>query len=173
MSNAAEDLARISQMADVLVSARETVAAAEDELSEAKAQLARIETEDFPELMREVGLTEVKLEDGRSIKLMDEVQCSITQENKPAAHKWLRSNKFGGLIKTVLSVQFGRDEDAKVKTAKAALVKLGYAPELGEAVHAQTLKAFVKEQRAKGKSPPEKLFGIFPFTKAVVKLPKQ
>jgi hypothetical protein len=172
MSNAAEDLGRISAMARVLLDAQQAVNDAEDSLNSAKAEQRRIEQEDFPELLREVGLTEVKLEDGTKIKLVDDVSCGISEANRPAAHAWLRARSFGGLIKTVLSVKFGKDEEAKMKDARAALVKLGYEPDVGEGVHPQTLKSFIKEQREKGASPPEQLFGIHPFSKAVVKLPK-
>ena len=173
MSNAAEDLARVSAMVQVLLARQAAVTAAEDALAAAKNSLRTVEQEDFPELLREVGFTEVKLEDGTSIKLVDDISCGISQANRPEAFKWLRARKFGGLIKTSLVVQFGKDEAALVKQAKAALVKLGYEPEVAEGIHPATLKSFLKEQREKGTALPEKTFGIHPYSKAVVKLPKQ
>jgi hypothetical protein len=38
-----------------------------------------------------------------------------------------------------------------------------------EGVHAQTLKAFIKEQMAKGVDVPLELFGAYPYSKAVIK----
>lgn len=172
MSNAAEDLRRIGAMAQVLMKLQTDVELAEAALTTAKGNLQRMEKEDFPELLREVGLKEVKLEDGTKIKLVDEIQCGITEAHKPAAYKWLRDNNFDGMIKTTLTVPFGKGEDEALQEVREALATCDITPVVAESIHHATLKSFIKEQRAKGVNVPVQPFGIFPYSKAVVTQPK-
>lgn len=137
----------------------------------------RTEQEDLPELMREIGLTEIKLADGSEITVTDDVQCSISEERRAAAHAWLRESGYGGIIKGVLAIPF-RPEDPEMEEAVAEIAaeaseRLGAEIEVAEKVHPQTLKSFVKERLAAGEAVPFDLFGIHPFSRAKVKAPKR
>jgi ABC-type sugar transport system substrate-binding protein len=121
--------------------------------------------------MREVGLAEMKLANGVEVVISEEVTAAITEERRAAAHAWLREHDFGGLIKTVVTVPFGRGEEEEARRLAAAIAE-EHACELKEAIHPQTLKAFVKEQVEAGKPLPFELFGVFPFSRAKVKMPK-
>lgn len=161
------DIQRAVQLATLLVKSQSDVAALELELAEAKAAVQRLEQEDLPELMQELGLASFKLEDGASVDLTQDVFCGITEARRASAHKWLLDNGFGGLIKTQVVAEFGKGE---LDAANEAARTIGGT--VKEAVHPATLKSFVKEQLAKGSPLPTELFGINPFNKIKITLKK-
>lgn len=161
------ELKRVIELSSLLVQQRKYVEDLESRYETAKADLRRIETEDLPELMREIGMKSVTLDDGSVVEVVEEVDCSITQEKRAAAHDWLLANGFGGLIKTEVVVAFGKGEhEAAMKCAE----QVGGVAQ--ERVHPSTLKSFVKEQMTKGAAIPFDLFGIHPYNKAKLKTKK-
>ena len=174
-----EQLERMMEMADQLLLTQDRVKALVDELSEAKSELTRLEQEDLPELMREVGFTSFTVKDGRVIELVDEISCGITEENRPAAMAWLDDNGFGGLIKTKLEVVFNREDRAvAIKLAdrmadEAEREEVIIDREVVENVHAATLKKFIKEEMEKGKTVPADLFSVHPYSKVKIKQGKK
>ena len=139
-------LAQISQLARAMVEQELVVKAAEEALRAAKANYIRIEQEDLPTVMASVGLKAFKLDNGFTVEIKDDVQASITEENKPAAHAWLEDNNFGGLIKSVVSMQFGKGDLEKAQKAITPLTEAGFEPEMTESVHWSTLCKFLREQ---------------------------
>jgi hypothetical protein len=169
MSN---ELQRITALAATLKAAQAHATALADQLALAKAEVTRLEQEDLPELMREVELTEFTMEDGSTVKVVDEVDCAIAEERRQLAHDWLVKNEFGGLIKTILVVSYDRGDVAKAREDVLEIMKLtGRDVALGEKVHPATLKSFVKEQMEAGKTLPQNLFGIHSYAKAKIALP--
>lgn len=165
------DLKRLVQLAELMVAKEQEFDAAEKALAELKAVVLRLEREDIPTLMAEVGVSEIKLTGGKTVTLKEDVDAKITDANKPQAFAWLLEHGFGGIIKTAVTVQFGKgehDEAASIQSALQAKYK-DRPVVLDENVHYQTLKAFVKERMAAGEAVPADLFGVYPYTKAVVK----
>lgn len=158
------ELKRVIDLANLMVTQRKYVEEIEERCSAARAELRRIETEDLPELMRELGMKSVELDDGSIIEVADEVDCTITEANRMNAHNWLLANGFGGLIKTEVVVAFGKGEhEAAMKCAE----EVGGVAQ--ERVHPSTLKSFIKEQMSKGAAVPFDLFSIHPYSKAKLK----
>jgi hypothetical protein len=184
MQSDAKPVDRLERVAELVKLASEQAAALERANADAaiaKTNLGRTLREDLPELMRELTLTELKLEDGTEVEVRDEVDCGITETNREKAHEWLREHGFGGLIKAAISVYFGTGEEElmeeTLEVLKAHLEDTDKLPEVLEAVHPGTLKAFIKERRAAAAEapndvPPTDLFGIFPYSVAKVKPPK-
>lgn len=161
---AAPSLERAVEMAKRLVLARAAVDAADTALKDAKATVARLEQVDLPELMKELGLEMFRMEDGRVVEVVQDVSCGISEAQRAAAHAWLTERGFGGLIKTAVTVQFGRDEhDAAMECAK----RIGGT--LEERIHPSTLKSFVKERMAAGENVPPELFGTHVFHKVKIR----
>ena len=168
-----DKLEQVRSLADLLVSAALNVTACETQLTQAKETLRRITEDDLPELMRELSLKEITLEDGSKVSVSDEISCGISVERRPAAHAWLALNGFGGLIKSAITIEFGREEFDAAKLLVPEIERLTDHPaELTEAVHPATLKAFLKEQMEAGKTPPQELFGIRAYAKAKLTAPK-
>ena len=143
-----DSLKQISALAALLREGHAAVESATEKLSTLKAEVR-------------------KLEDGSSVKVVDEVDCHISIERRATAHAWLTDNGFGGLIKSALTVEFGRNEHEEALAAAAKIQDLlGRGSTFNESVHASTLKAFIKEQMAAGVTIPMEMFGIRPYAKA-------
>lgn len=154
---------RAVKLAELLIEARQQVDRHELELAAHKETVRRIEQEDLPELMQELGLETFRLKTGETIEVKLDVECSISEQRRSAAHAWLSENGFGGLIKTDVVVNFDRGEhDAAVEFA----AKVG--GNAVERVHPSTLKAFIKEQLEAGTAIPFETFGIRPFNRVKV-----
>ncbi len=162
------DLQRAVQLAELLLKLRENVTRLETELEAAKKDVRRVEQEDLPDLMQELGLETFKLKSGETIEVKPEVDCGISEERRAKAHDWLTVNGFGGLIKTEVVAKFGRDER---EAAVACAEQIG--GEMIERVHPSTLKSFVKEQMAAGKPLPFDLFGVHPYNKVKITAAKK
>ena len=103
-------LQRIADLARLMVEQQAAVTAAETALALAKAALFRTETEDLPDLMEELQLSELKLTDGSKVSVKRDYHCGLSEERRPAGLAWLEEHGFSGLIKTDLVLSFGREE---------------------------------------------------------------
>lgn len=167
------DLQRVVQLAELLLKLRENVESLETQLEKAKGDMRRVEQVDLPALMQELGLETFKLKSGETIEVKPEVDCSITEEKRSAAHSWLVDKGFGGLIKTEVVVTFGRGEHDAAEDFAEEVTKQGKQPNLVERVHPSTLKSFVKEQMAAGNPVPFDLFGVHPYNKVKITAAKK
>ena len=167
------DLQRVVQMAELLLKLRENVESLETQLEKAKTDMRRVEQVDLPDLMQELGLETFKLKSGETVEVKPEVECSITEEKRSAAHSWLVGKGFGGLIKTEVVVTFGRGEHDAAEDFAEEVTKQGKQPNLVERVHPSTLKSFVKEQMAAGNPVPFDLFGVHPYNKVKITAAKK
>lgn len=156
-------LDEMSALATALVDADAGVEEQEEKLKQAKEHARTLREETIPSAMQELGLESLSLSTGQKLSVVQEVYASIPANNKSAAYQWLDSNGFGGLIKVEVSTKFAKGEkDAAVELYKE-LSERGLEMDLEESVHAQTLKAFLKEQLAKGNAElPLDLFGARP-----------
>lgn len=149
-------------------------------LEEAKAlseAIEVIETKTLPDAMRDIGMRRFELEGGFEVELEDVVHGSIKKENEPKAFDFLKANTpWDAIIKNSITVWFDRGEE---KWADKFMRDLGKRKrplevERKAAIHAGTLKKFVKERVAaeKAGAVPEKkklprdVFGVFEFTRA-------
>ena len=160
-------LERVVALTQTMEKCAADIVAIKGQLEDAQEAFRRIEQEDLPELMRELGLDLVRLENGTTVSVDSDVQCAITEANRPAAHAWLVKHGFDGLIKTEVVRAFGRGELAEAQELAGTI---GGA--LTEKVHPATLKAFVKEQMQAGQVVPFDLFSVFPFNRAKLKKAK-
>lgn len=159
----------LSALANALVEAERDVESAEVVLKAKKETARRLREESLPLAMQEIGMTKVKLDSGETIEVKQDVFASIPAERKEAAYAWLESHDFGGLIKTAVSVDFGRGELDEAKGFFDKLREEGLAPDFSRSIHAQTLKAFLNEQIREGRDTPLDLFGAMPVFVAKVK----
>lgn len=162
-------LDEIAVLARALIDASGKVEEAENFLKTAKERERLLKEETIPSAMREIGLEKIKLETGETITIKEDVYASIPKNNKKEALEWLDSNGLGGVIKRDISVLFGRDcDEARIKVLIDFLIENGYEFSQEESVHAQTLKALIREQLAKGSAIPLDLFGAMPVTVAKI-----
>lgn len=166
------DLQEISNIAANLVELERQVAAKEEALSALNARVRGIKEETIPMAMQELGLSSITLTTGEQLSVFQEVYASIPVANREQAYEWLEEHGFGGLIKISVNAEFGKGERERAEAAFNLMYEFGAAPELSRGVHAQTLKAFLKEQLATGSDIDLDLFGARPTWSTKIKSPK-
>ena len=141
----------------------------EDNIKNTKKELERISGEIIPTMMAEMGLAELKLQDGSHLKVSTSYKATITEANREAAFNWLRNNGLGDIIKNEILVSFGRNEDNKAADYAALAQERGYQPTQKLKVEPMTLKALVRERIEAGKDMPTELFNVFVGNKTTIK----
>lgn len=164
-------LRELSALCAQLRDAEEDLKRLDEAWKAAKERVRRLVEEDIPGLMSELGVKRLVLETGETISVGFEVFAQIPKDGKQLAFNWLEEHGHGGLIKTEISVTFGRDELGIAKRIATEIVEREGRPvELDQSVHAGTLKAWLKEQLQEGQSVPLELFGARPVNIAKIKL---
>lgn len=104
---------------------------------------------DLPTLFDSAGVDNVTLADGTKVKVDTQYHPNVLVADKPKLFAWLRKNGNGSLIKTDYSIRFGKGEEAQAAKFEKLLGKERVTYTRKEDVHAQTLKAFVREAMEK------------------------
>ena len=141
----------------------------ENNLKDLKKEHQRISGEVIPTMMSEMGLSELKLQDGSHLKVSTSYKAHISEANKEAAYNWLRNNGLGDIIKNEISVSFGRSEDNKAANYAELAKGQGFQPTQKMKVEPMTLKALVRERIEAGKEMPTEIFGVFSENKTTIK----
>ena len=134
-----------------------------------KKDIDRLSGEVIPTMMTEMGLSELKLQDGSHLKVSTSYKAHITEANKEMAFNWLRDNGLGDIIKNEISVSFGRGEDNKAAHYAELAKGQGLEPTQKLKVEPMTLKALVRERIEAGKEMPTEIFGVFTENKTTIK----
>ncbi len=152
-------------------------------------KLNRIQFEELPSLLDEIGIQSLSLNDGTKITIKSFVQASLPTETAILRCKdpdkraelqdklrrglqFLKKFGAGSLIKNQLKADFGQDSERIAKNALTALNRLGVKASLVKAVHPQTLVAWVKERLEAGKPVDMQVFSVFAGQKAILSAPK-
>ena len=141
----------------------------ENNLKDLKKEHQRISGEVIPTMMSEMGLSELKLQDGSHLKVSTSYRATITEANKEEAFNWLRNNGLGDIIKNEISVSFGRNEDDKAANYAELAKGQGFQPTQKMKVEPMTLKALVRERIEAGKEMPTEIFGVYSENKTTIK----
>ena len=141
----------------------------EDNIKNTKKDIERISGEVIPTMMTEMGLSELKLQDGSHLKVATSYKAHISEANKEAAYNWLRNNGLGDIIKNEISVSFGRNEDNKAANYAELAKGQGFQPTQKMKVEPMTLKALVRERIEAGKDMPTEIFGVYTENKTTIK----
>ena len=141
-----------------------------------KAEILEIEQKELPDAMTACGnLKSFTLKDGSEIKIKDEIFCSIPVDKKAAAFKWLEENGHSELIKHDVKVSFPKGKydqaDKLIDVLSKNFKDIPYEEKTD--VHAQTLKAFAKDQYKLGQTLPEEYFSVYEASIAKIKLGKE
>lgn len=164
-----QKLGAIAELARQQVLLEGEVADLEMILKNRKEELLKVRDDLLPAALAEVGMTSFTLTDGTKIDVKPFYDCHISEANRDAAFEWLRTNDHADLIKHELKASFGKGEESDAVAAKQALEQLGVEVSDKEAVHPQTLKAFVKEQvEAGAEGFPLDLFGAHVGSRAKI-----
>ena len=108
-----DNIQSLADQVEKLDSLNKRLALQEDNIKNTKKDIDRLSGEVIPTMMTEMGLSELKLQDGSHLKVSTSYKAHITEANKEMAFNWLRDNGLGDIIKNEISVSFGRGEDNK------------------------------------------------------------
>jgi hypothetical protein len=153
------EIRSISGLAREQVRLQKKVADDTAALAATQAELDTLRKKTLPDALRAAGVIGYETEDGL-VSIVDEVYASISEKNAPEAFRWLEEHNHSSIIKEQIKLSFGKGEQDKASDLKATLIEKGLAFDVNRGVHASTLKAFVKEQLAKGSNIPATTFGI-------------
>ena len=164
-----ENIQSLADQVERLEGVLRRIELSENNLKDLKKEHQRISGEVIPTMMSEMGLSELKLQDGSHLKVSTSYRATITEANKEAAFNWLRNNGLGDIIKNEISVSFGRNEDNKAASYTELAKGQGFQPTQKMKVEPMTLKALVRERIEAGKEMPTEIFGVYSENKTTIK----
>jgi len=162
-------LSAVSILARKMREMEQEIESADQRLKSLKEQYLKLTDQELPAVLEELGIAEMKLDDGSKIKLTQVYGASIPVDRREEAFAWLRENGYDDIIKNTVACSFGRGEDDKASKFTESIRRMGLAPDTKTEVHAMTLKAFVRERVETGGELPMDLFGAFVGQRAVIK----
>ena len=133
----------------------------EEELKKIKNDIDVLSGEVIPTMMTEMNISKFSLEDGAGVEVNPVYSASIPKAKEEEAFNWLRNNGLGDIIKNMVTVSFGRNEDNKAADYAVLAQGHGYQPTQKLKVEPMTLKALVRERTEKGLEMPTDLFNVF------------
>lgn len=196
-----KSLQKAINLAQHLITVQADVAIRENELKRCKDELRKIEEEQLPNLMDELGLATFSLKDGVTkidiksfLKASLPSQVAITKATDPEVRArlverrteglgWLREGQGKSLIKDVVTIDIPSARSSKTAQCNAMERKvnslLNHARKLhlvtdrSETVHTQSLTSYLKEMLEKGIDIPMNTFAVFEGRKACVNIPRK
>lgn len=144
------------------VALEQAVAQMEDDLKVAKKALNGLKGGRIPDLMDELQMDEVSFR-GWKVKIDDFVSGSLPKEGDrhEQAVRWLEEHGAGGLIKTDLTLAFGKSQHNEALDLAGRLEAEGLAPSVKSGVHTQTLHAFARERIRNGDPLDIEVLGLY------------
>ena len=142
-----QNMVRLSALVAEQLKWENTVAILEESTKNAKKEMREISELILPELFAEMGLDSVTTDTGDKVSVKPMFFPKVTDENE--FFRWLDEMGHGDIVKTEVSASFGKGEHLEAREAFERIADLGAT--LGQKVHPQTLKAFVRELSEKGK----------------------
>lgn len=161
-------LRKVSSLVSQMAVLEQQVENTEQELKRYKESLRQIEEVLLPAALAEAGTSQLTTTDGVQVTVVPFYSASIPKNRTDEAYEWLRQNGHGDLVKNLVSVTFGRQEDDKALELMQGLERRGYSVGQKQWVEPMTLKAFVREQLEGGADIPTDLFGVYAGSKAKI-----
>jgi hypothetical protein len=166
------DMDSVSNLAQQQVELELEIAEMEKAVKEKKKDLYILSTDILPSRMEKLGISGFEMDTGESLSIVKVVTASITEAKKEEAHKWLVEKGHGDIIKHTVTTKFSRGEEQEAKNLVTQLEYANLNYSVKQAVHAQTLKAFVKEQLIKGNEVDMDLLGVYEYNQCKITTPK-
>jgi hypothetical protein len=162
-----EKLTTARELAKELYMVDSSIAQLEQELEEAKKVRTELVQRKMPTYFDSIGIDRLGIPGSEmDVVVENYYHANIPKDREEEAFNWLEENEHGDLIKTHLSMQFGRGElevAKKVTEQLAAMFRAeGVEPrgtEIKMGVQWNTLTAFVREQTEMGNALPLELLG--------------
>ena len=85
----------LADQVEKLESLQERLQLQEENMKSTKSEIQKVSGDIIPTMMSEMGLSELKLQDGSHLKVSTSYRATITEANKETAFNWLRENGLG------------------------------------------------------------------------------
>ena len=155
------DIKELSAQVIKLRTLEDKLTTKEEELKKIKNDIDVLSGEVIPTMMTEMNISKFSLADGAGVEVKPVYGASIPKAKEEEAFNWLRNNGLGDIIKNMITVSFGRNEDNKAASFAVLAQGQGYQPTQKLKVEPMTLKALVRERTEKGLEMPTDLFNVF------------
>ena len=105
------DIKQLSEQVKKLRNLEDKLAKQEEELKKTKKDVEVLSGDVIPTMMTEMNISKFSLEDGAGVEVKPVYGASIPKAKEEEAFNWLRNNGLGDVIKNMITVSFGRNED--------------------------------------------------------------
>lgn len=168
---ASEDqLAAIVQLAERQLELQEEVNQIELQLKKKAEELKNISQNILPDAMENAGISELKLSNGAKLSLKKDMSIAVPKSRMEDICEWLREQKHDSLILHQLVTEIPKGKDDLAAKAIKLLAPLKLMIQDTENVNSTSLKALLKDLRAKGSDVDLGFFGAYEYKKAEIKI---
>ncbi|NET72455.1 MAG: hypothetical protein F6K62_16430 [Sphaerospermopsis sp. SIO1G2] len=169
-----DGMAHLVELVDELTDLQGKFEDAERALNKIKQKKQLLEEKVIPEyLTNNLGLQEVRLKNGKLIKVQRKIYASTGGNKDPARHAmcvaWLEEHNEDGIVKRNIVANFTREENEKAKKLKEQLMQDGFNVKSENSVHSGSLAKWVREKIEAGEEVPHELFGVCEKTEIKIK----
>lgn len=167
-------LENLVKHAEEMAELKQTIDSIQGTIDELTKQYNYISQEIIPNMLDELGLKTFELKDGSKITVKDFLSGSLPKEEDKfnQAIDWLKDHELESILKTEVTLKFGKGEDNFAKNAIALLKENDYDPSSKYGVHPQTLYSSIRELQKDGIVIPFEMLGLYAGKKADIKLKK-
>lgn len=163
-----EGASRLSNLIRQSLDLDQQIADAEQHVKDLKFKKKKVDTDDIPMLMEEMGVDSLTV-DGHKVTIANFVHARIPEEKRDAAFGFLRSIGEADIIKNDVTVSFSAGQDNVAGAVVDELRNQGLDPAQKTHIHPSTLKAWVKNRIESGKELDFDTFGVYVGTEAKIK----
>lgn len=167
-----DNMKRLSQLADELFAEEAKVAELQADLKAAQKRVQKLAEFDIPELMDDLGVTELKTTSGLRVEVAEKLHAKKLTEAHVQALEWLRQHNQGGLIKTLVGVPFSAGSESDADQLVDRLAGEGIAAQKSVEVHHSSLAAALRTMLEQGEEIPDYM-GAYQRRVAAVKPTKK
>jgi hypothetical protein len=163
-------LRELSRLGDELDDTQKRISDLMRKLKKAQEAETNLREVVIPEAMGNLGMRHFETTKGAEVEIEDVITAKIAKNAQSKAFAWLEKNGHGGMIRRKVITEFTQKQEKEAKKLEGKLRGTYPVVAVERAVHAGTLKKWVKGMIKDGEAFPRKLFGV--FTKQVAKITK-
>jgi len=141
------ELTHLSELVEKQLTYEDEIELLEEKLEAKKKQYNEVRQTEIPDFLKQFGISEIKLTNGKKLKIKEDV--SVTIKNEKAFYKFLRERHDDAIIKNVLEMESPPTE------LMDELMERGFLFSYDEKIHGQTLKAYFRTFLEVGETPPD------------------
>ena len=153
------ELSHLAELVDRQLAYEAKIDELELQLENKKKQYNQVRQNEIPDFLKQFGISEIKLANGKKVTVKDDV--SVTIKNQKAFFDFLRERHDDAIIKNMLEMESPPND------LMDELMKRGYLFSYDEKIHGQTLKAYFRTFLEVGETPPD---SVSVYTYSITKI---